>query len=207
MLKDLLNILQGSQLAFLGNWKYVILALLVALEGPMATLLGAAAAASGFMHLNLVFVSASTGNLGADTLWYTLGYVGKEEWLLRLGGRVGLHRHHYERLRKSMEHHATKILLVAKLTSGFIIPSLIAAGLARIPWKRWFPPIAAGEFVWTGSLVLVGYYATQALTSVLHDMRFVALGSTIIFLLVIVWLVRRGLQKKGIDEDSFDADM
>jgi membrane protein DedA with SNARE-associated domain len=42
------------------------------------------------MRPGLVFLAAATGNLTADSLWYTLGYAGKLEWALRFGRRLGL---------------------------------------------------------------------------------------------------------------------
>ncbi len=202
LLQEMWGFLQASQMPGLGFLKYLILALLVAVEGPLATLLGAAAAAAGAMRLNLVFVAAGAGNLSADVLWYLLGYSGKQEWLLRFGRWIGLRNHHLTRLQENMQRHAPKILLVAKLTSGFIIPALIAAGLARVPWKRWFPPIAAGEVVWTGSLVLLGYYATQTITQIQKDVRVVAFVSGLIFLLALIGFIRHLLQRKGAGYES-----
>jgi membrane protein DedA with SNARE-associated domain len=191
LIHDFWKNLQSGQLPNLGYWDYVLLALFVAIEGPIATLLGAAAASAGLLRLDLVFVSASTGNLTSDTLWYYLGYAGKTEWLLHYGRWLGVRRHHVDRLKQGMQEHAPKILLVAKLTAGFVIPALIAAGLARIPWRRWFPPILSGEVVWTGSLVLIGYYATEGIKQVEHDVRYVVpVASGFFVLALLLWLVR-----------------
>src|SRR5258706_8542026 len=67
----------------LGSLAYILFALLVAIEGPLTTLAGALAASAGYLNPILVFVFASLGNLTADTLWYSLGYMGKTEWLVK----------------------------------------------------------------------------------------------------------------------------
>jgi membrane protein DedA with SNARE-associated domain len=208
LIHDFWKNLQSGQLPNLGYWDYVLLALFVAIEGPIATLLGAAAASAGLLHLDLVFVSASTGNLTSDTLWYYLGYAGKIEWLLHYGRWLGVRRHHLDRLEQGMHDHAPKILLLAKLTAGFVIPALIAAGLARIPWRRWFPPIAAGEVVWTGSLVLIGYYATEAIKQVEHDVRYlVPVASGFFVLTLFLWLVRRVIKHRvGLNNSNGNDD-
>ena len=195
--------LQSGQVPNLGIWNYVLLAVFVFIEGPIATLLGAAAASAGVMKIDLVFIAASTGNLSADSAWYLLGYTGRVEWLLRHGRWLGIRRHHLERLRRLMNRHAPKILLAAKLTSALIIPSLIAAGMARVPWRRWFPPVLAGEVIWTGSLVLIGYYATQLVGKVARDVRYLAGIGIVVFLAVLVWSIRRALQQRG-ERDAFD---
>ena len=74
----------------LGVWAYILLAVLVAVEGPVTTLAGAVASSAGYLNPLLVFVSASCGNLSADVIWYALGYAGKKEWLVHYGGRFGV---------------------------------------------------------------------------------------------------------------------
>ena len=182
---------------FSGNLKYVILALLVAVEGPIATLLGAAAAASGFMQIKLVFIAAAFGNLCADSGWYSLGYIGKQEWLLKIGQRFGLTQKLLDNLQAKIQAQAVKILFIAKVTNGFIIPSLITAGFAKVPWKRWFLPVATGEMFWTGSLVLIGYYTTQTIQQIQKDLHIFAISASVVIVLVGLWLVRKWFLKKG----------
>ncbi len=175
----------------LGNWNYVLLALMTLIEGPLATLLGAMAASGGILKPEFVFLAAATGNLCADTLWYSLGYLGKTEWLLRHGRRLGISEAHILRLEESMQKHARKILLIAKLTLSFSIPALIAAGLARVPWRRWFSTIVIGEIVWTGLLVLVGYHLTLSLRRMEVGLQIIAGVGLVFFVLVVVRYVAR----------------
>jgi len=169
---------------------------LVAIEGPIATLIGAAAASAGLMRLGWVFIAASTGNLAADTLWYTLGYLGKIDIILRIGQKLGLSRELLERLQKGMQEHTIRILFIAKLTVSFVIPSLIAAGLVKAPWRRWFPAIFAGELIWTGSLLLLGFYTTEAIKRVEKGVEYLALGGGLIFIIFLIFMGRRLIQKR-----------
>ncbi len=52
-----------------GLWAYLGLALLVAVEGPIITLLAAVAAAAGALSPFAVFAAAALGNLTGDLLW------------------------------------------------------------------------------------------------------------------------------------------
>ena len=175
--------LRSGQLPELGHWTYLILALLVAIEGPIATLLGAAAASAGLLRPMPVFFAAAAGNLTADSLWYTLGYMGNMERILHFGRRLGLRESLIEHLKQNMIKHATKVLFLAKLTVSFVIPSLIAAGLLRVPWRRWFPALIIAETLWTGSLVLIGYYTTEALKRVEQRIEYAVLGVSIVFVI------------------------
>jgi membrane protein DedA with SNARE-associated domain len=193
LLQEFWSGLVVGQIQQLGNWNYLLLACLTVLEGPLATLLGAMAASTGILQPEWVFVAAATGNLLADSLWYSLGYMGKTEWLVQHGRRLGLRREHVERLQGAMQAHAPQILLVAKLTLSFAIPALIAAGMARVPWKRWFGAILAGEVLWTGSLVLIGYHVSVSLRRMEVGLQIVALVGIIIFAYFLVrYLTRYG---------------
>lgn len=190
-LKSFWVLLQQGQLPEVGRWNYFLLAVLVAVEGPIATLLGAAAASAGLMRFWAVFLSAALGNLTADSLWYLLGYSGKIETALRLGRWAGLRRKHVDHLTFAMQKHGVKILFFAKLTAGFMIPSLVAAGLARLPWKRWFPVLLLAETIWTGTLLYIGFYTTEAIKAVSRDIAYISLAVSVLFLAVIFWEGRR----------------
>ena len=200
------NELQAGLLPALGVWNYALLSFFVLVEGPIATLLGAAAASAGYMRVGLVFAAAAAGNMTADILWYSLGRMGKIEGLLRFGRWIGLRRSHLDHLKEAMVDHGPKLLLFAKLSSGFIIPSLIAAGLARLPLRRWLPVIALGESIWTGTLVLVGYYTTEAIKRVEQVVAFVIGAASIVFLLVLLWGIRHILKKSKEYNEVIGSD-
>jgi membrane protein DedA with SNARE-associated domain len=170
----------------LSVWAYFGIAVLVAVEGPIVTLLGAAAASGGYLHPGWVFVSAAAGNMAADNLWYLLGYLGKMEWLVKYGRWVGVQRNQIERLENGIQKHALKILFIAKLTLGFMVPALIATGLVRIPWKRWIGVLALGEAIWTGTLVLAGFYLGQYLKRMEQGLQIVAIAGVVLFMALII---------------------
>ena len=199
--QSFIQTLRNGQLPQLGSWTYILLAALVAVEGPFATLLGAAAASAGFMKPGWVFIAAATGNLSADSLWYTLGYLGRIDWLLRFGKKLGIRVDVLERLESGMRQHATRILFVGKLTLSGMIPALIAAGLVKAPWRRWFPAIFIGEMLWTGSLTVIGFYATEAIKRVEQGVEYVALGGAVIFVLMVLFIGRR-VFKRDFQEET-----
>jgi membrane protein DedA with SNARE-associated domain len=179
-----------------GYYSYLILAVLVAFEGPIATLLGAAAASLGLMHPGFVFIAASAGNLTSDTLWYYLGYLGKIEWLKKFGKRLGVSEQKLEILEKILHDHAPIILFVSKLTVSPMIPALIATGLIKYPWRRWFPFVFAGEMIWTGSLVIIGFFGLLAIKKVQLGIEHAILAGSVIFIITIFLLGRRFLRKE-----------
>ena len=176
-----------GQTASWGGWAYILIAVLVAVEGPITTLAGAVAASTGYLNPVLVFVSAAIGNLTADTLWYSLGYLGKIEWLVRYGTWFGIKESSLTRLQQDIYAHIHKLLFVAKLTLGLVVPTLIAAGLARVPFKRWFGVLFAAECLWTGALVLLGYYFGSMIQHVETNLRWMSVGGGVIFVAIVIY--------------------
>jgi membrane protein DedA with SNARE-associated domain len=167
---------------------------------------GAAAASAGLMRPMPVFFASMAGNLTADALWYGLGYAGKMEWVARIGQRMGIDQRHFERLEHSLQKHAIKVIFLAKLTVSFVIPTLVAAGLVKASWRKWFPAVFAGEIIWTGSLVLVGYYATEAIKRVEQGVEYIVLFGSAIFLVFLLWLGRRMSKERKVEEGVLALD-
>jgi membrane protein DedA with SNARE-associated domain len=190
--------LEVGQLHQLGAWNYILLAVLVAVEGPIVTLLGAAAASAGSLRPGLVFLAASMGNLTADILWYSLGYLGKTDWLKRHGRWFSIKPEHVTSLEHEMHTHIVKILVIAKLTLSLSLPALVAAGMARVPWRRWFFAVFAAEGVWTGSLVLGGYYLSEFIKQLELGLQIIAITVIILFFVVLGRSIKRiGLHLNG----------
>lgn len=165
----------------LGLWAYLLLGLMVMVEGPVATLAGAVAASAGIMKPVWVFVSAATANLLSDVLWYTVGYLGRMEWIHRYGGYLGLREDFIRRFMHDIQRHAAKLLFVAKLTLGFTIPSLVATGLARVPMRRWLWSLALGETIWTGTLVFLGFRFGKYVQRLERGVEIIALMGALLF--------------------------
>ncbi|MCB9114590.1 MAG: VTT domain-containing protein [Caldilinea sp.] len=176
----------------LGVWSYVFITILVFLEGPSVTLVAGAMAASGILRVDLVFVAAAIGNFLADYWWYSLGYFG--------GSRGFIYRFHWfqrrreqiEKLEAGMHEHGVRMYLMAKVSLGLLtIPTLLSAGLARVPWYRLVVVSLIVEPIWTGFLVFAGYNLGQYLTQFERGIQIIALIGGIILLLVFIWFYRR----------------
>jgi membrane protein DedA with SNARE-associated domain len=183
--------LRSRQVPNLGWWSYLLVALMVVVEGPVSTMLGGSAASAGFLYLPWVYVAAVTGNLVADAGWYLLGRTGKIDWLLHYAAWTGLRQEDVERTLRELHIHAWKVLLVSKLSNILVVPILVTTGLARVSWRHWLPASVLGTIITTGILTLVGYYSAEAAKRVHHGLECITLASPMAFTLIVLWLVRR----------------
>lgn len=187
-------------------WVYLVLLVLVVVEGPFAILIASTAASTGYLQPLPVFIAASAGNLLADSLWYSLGYFGRVDTLLRWK-ILRIDPRNVNLLKGSIQKHVIKILMVSKLTNGLIVPALIATGVARVPIRRWFPTIFLTNFLVTGLFVVLGYFTAINLMKLEHWIRYVAIGFSIIFFVVAALYAQRLLSKRLSLEAYIDTTM
>lgn len=191
--------LTEGALPLLGYWSYIFIAVLVALEGPNITILAALLASTGALDPIGVFIAASMGNLSADIGWYLLGYLGRFEVLTQRIGWLRKRQAQITHFEQKMKQHAEKILLLAKLTLSMSVPALIAAGMARVRWRHWFPIIFGCECIWTGSLVFIGYHLGAYVKQLETGMQIIAVIGLIIFGGLLLWFIKRVGQSSHFD--------
>lgn len=198
--------IQSGQLPELGAWNYVLLSILIVWQGPVATLLGGAAASAGLLRPSLVFLAGIIGNLTADIIWYSVGRSGSLERFLA-NGRLGKHKGRFNIFQSAMSRHATKVLLLAKLSAGLAIPALLAAGMTKLSWRKWFPVVFIGESIWTGALVLIGFYATEAIKRVEQGIQLFMAGLVFLILVMAARFVPRWLrQSEALNISAYEEN-
>lgn len=189
--------LQAGQFLDLGMWNYPLLGILIILQEPVFTLLGARAAATGTLHPAGVFTTAVTANLTVDFICYLIG------WSRLFGGRrlvpwrfwgyrIGPSRRTILRFQQAMRQHAIKALVLSQFSPGLAIPALVAAGMSQVPWRRWFPVVVLSEVTRSIAYVLIGYYATHAFQKI----NPVWAGSVVV--IIVVFLLVANVVKKWL---------
>jgi membrane protein DedA with SNARE-associated domain len=176
----------------LGAWSYVILMLLVFVEGPAATLVAATMAASGLLRADLVFLVSVTANFLADAFWYLIGLSATHGGRVLRWGWLRRRWHTVETMGQSLHGRAAKMYLLTKLSMGLLtIPVLIASGFAKVPWLRLLAVSIVVEPIWNGLLVLAGYRLGDSVAHMERGMRIGAIaGSVIVFFVLLVFYRR-----------------
>lgn len=177
-------------------WPYALIVVLVAVEGEATILLAAGVAATGYLNPFSVMVAATLGNLIADVLWFALGYYGKIDWLIQRVKWLGITAQKMEALKRLIHRDVIKLLIIAKLTNWMMIPALVATGVARVPWKRWFPLIFVSDLIIGTVMVSLGYFMTASLLQIQKGVQFVAVAFTLLFVLFAAIYIRRIMRSK-----------
>lgn len=175
-MEELWNLLNNSTLiSDLGPWSYLLIALLALLEGPAVTLVAATLTGTGSLNPWLVFLAAGAGNFTGDICWYTIGYLGQFDTLKRFAPGLRRFDPHISRWQQNISQNASKRLLFTKLSlSWAVIPTLITAGMARVPWLSLAPVHLLAEVAWSGGLVLAGFYLGDYLAGLQDSLKTLA---------------------------------
>ena len=152
-----MSLLPDSEvLDWLIRYGYLLMFLLMLIEGPAITASAALGAALGHFNVFVVFALSFLGNFLPDILYYTLGRWSGQWVLDRFGERIGLPSTRRERATEIIIQNMGKWLLFIKTMPFIGTPGLAAMGALEVPIRC---------FIWW-DIVLV------ALTSLL----FTALG-------------------------------
>ena len=195
------NALQHGNILPLGYWNYFFLFIFVIIQGPLVKLLSGAVASSTNLNLYLVILVSILASMTADIGWYYLGRLGKIQNKKSNKKRKQL----AYLLQNAMHRHYFKVLVLGKISLGLAIPSMVAAGVVRISWRKWLPAVFVGEFLYTIMLILTGYFAAESLNHANQTIRFIGLAITGIFILVLViylpYSIRKSLEKENSQLD------
>lgn len=190
-----LEILQGlwlnfqhGQLPDLGTWNYMLVAFFMLFQGRMSAVFGGVAAATGYLNLLPIILVALLARLFVDLFWYNVGSTGQ---INRIGHRFGFYRSIAGHVEEGVQLQPRRFILIAKLSNGLSLPAVIAAGNARIPYRRWLPASFMGEFLWTLPLLLLGYFATDKLAELEGGISYLTIGFTTVFLLFFLFTYLR----------------
>lgn len=196
VLHQIWEAIRTGSLPDLGVWSYLILFILIFVEGPAVTLIAGAMAASGLLEWPIVLIVAILGNFLADVLWYVLGYAGAHHRFLYRFQWMRRRRPMIRRLQDSMKDHGVRLYLMTKLSLGMMtIPVLIAAGLARVRWLSLAVVSLFVEPVWNGLLVFAGYRLGGYIGQMERGLRYFSLIGAVVMLLIFIAVYRRIFQR------------
>jgi len=157
----------SSLIALLVTYKYLVLFPLALVEGHIVSIVVGFLAHLGYINAFLAGVIIVCGNLTGDLVLYFLGLWKGESVLIRSGKYFGITEESVLKSKKIFTAHRGKILFFSKVTNGFglAVAILFTAGTLRIPFRIFLFWNILGECVWTGMLLLFGFFFGKAYTS------------------------------------------
>lgn len=171
-----------ASLSVTNTWNYLIILTAVILEGPIATILGGIWASMGRVNFwAILFVSMFAGML-ADSFWYYLGHFGRAHLIERWGHILKLDIETLNRIETTLFGEDTKrIIFFSKLTSALIIPTLVAAGMTKLGWRRVMRTMLPAQFLWSAGMTAAGYTAADSVLAIIRRFHYAGWAIGVLF--------------------------
>jgi len=173
---------------WLKEFNYLALFPLSVIEGPIVTVIAGFFASLNYINFYLAYAVVVAGDLAGDILHYWAGRYGGRGFIKRFGKYFGLGQNHLDSLENQFAVRGDKLLFIGKMTHGIGGAFLIAAGLVKMPFTKFFFSNMLATLLKSLILLLIGFYFGQAFTSINNYLQKIALISTgAAFLLALVY--------------------
>lgn len=171
-------------MGFASYFRYPLIGFGVIFEGPILMVASGFLYRTGFFEIIPLFIAILIGDLIGDMLWYIAGRYFANPILQKKGSFVGISPERFDKINELFNKYHVKILVFSKLTLGlgFAVGILAAAGMAKIPFKKFMIINIIGEFFLVAILLSIGYFFGQLYLNVSDNLK----AEFVILLAVIV---------------------
>ncbi len=175
----------------LGDWTYLIVALLAFLEtgafvgllvpGETAMIVGGAVAGLGVINLYLLIAIAWSMAFLGDSFSFMLGRKLGRGFVLRHGSKVGVSRERFEGVEQYFERHGGKTVLIGRFVGIVRALAPFVAGTSGMGYRAFVPYSILGSGLQVTSNIILGYIFARSIDSAAEYAGLVAviLGTTI----------------------------
>jgi membrane protein DedA with SNARE-associated domain len=183
--------------------KYLFLFPVVVVEGPIITVIAGFLSSLGLLNIFIAYAVVVGGDIVGDIMYYALGYYGRQRFVKRWGRFLGITLERVERLEKHFEKHSGKTLIIGKLSQGVGAVVLVAAGIARVPFRKFiwynFIPTLPKSLI----LLLIGYYAGESYIKISSYLDYAAIGTVVAAVIfIVIYFMMRKVSKKYAGRDT-----
>lgn len=189
-------------LTFLSTQGYVIIFLLMVIEGPITTFTAAFLASQGILDIYLVFLISVLGNSIPDFCLYMLGRFSRKNFFETILKRFKISKEKLNFLEKNLDKHFGKTIITLKLIPGLAIPGLIILGFSKIKYSRVLLYGVLFDIISEGIFVCLGYFSGITLLTFLKMLKLekyilLTLAISLIIVFLILKKINRKLSKKN----------
>ncbi len=139
---------------------YALIIILACAEGPVLSMILGVLIKLDYFPLLPVYIALMVGDLLGDVGWYYVGRHFGHRFIRRFGKYFSVTEGDIIKVTNMFHKYKYRILFISKISNGFsfALAILMAAGMARVPFWKYFSVNLAGQFIWTGLLIGVGYF-------------------------------------------------
>jgi len=159
--------------------------------GETLTIFAGFLVSAGVIDLTPTIVAAALGATLGDSIGYEMGRRLGRPWLLRHGGRIGLHGPRLAQVDALFERHGGKTVVLARFIGFLRALAPFVAGASRMPYPRFLVFNVVGASAWAVACVMLGYALGESWWMAERWIgRAGLIAGTVIVGLFVLWLYR-----------------
>lgn len=174
-------------------WGYPLMFVLMFFEGPFATMIAAFLASQGLFNVAIVFILSVVGDVLGDIGLYYIGYFGGPKVIEKAQKFLKIADSTIEKLKNKFHQNSERLIFYVKSTTGLSYITFITAGALRMKLSMFIKNSILGGFVWSGLLVILGYFFGYAAMQISQYIKY---AGAAIFVAAILTLLVLTLYKK-----------
>jgi len=160
---------------------YALIVVFACAEGPILSVAFGILWRLGCVPVVPVYAALMLGDLLGDIIWYHVGRRFGHGFVARFGKYFDVTEDKVERMAALFHRHKHLVLFVSKISNGagFALVTLVTAGMVRIPFGIYITVNLLGQFLWTGTLLFIGYTFSNAylhINSLMGHLSLIAAG-------------------------------
>lgn len=166
---------------------YIILFVLMFVEGPIATLLASFLSSIGIFNVFYVLILSFLGNMIPDTLLFLVGRYSRKRQVESLAEKFGLSKKALLKLESGLKRHSIKTLVLLKSTKFISVFGIIVVGFLKLPSKKFFISAALFNFLFSIIFVSIGFFSGVAFGKVLTYSNYIGifLFCAVVFVIIL----------------------
>jgi membrane protein DedA with SNARE-associated domain len=175
---------------WLTAYGYAVLFPIVVVEGPIVTVIAGFLASIDVMNLYVAYAIVVVGDLAGDCMYYAFGRWGGKVFIEKYGHYVGATPERLKDVEGHFDTHGGKTLAVGKLLHGIGAAFLMAAGIVKMPFRRFFWYNLIATIPKSLALILIGYYLGEFMSIISKYLTDVAeISFAVLFVAFLVYFI------------------
>jgi len=161
----------------------------------------------GNLTLPGIITAGVVGDMAGASIAYSIGYYGRRELLEHRGGKLHVSPSRLNRAHAWFERYGTAVILISRLIPVVRAAFPYAAGVARMPFWRFFVLATLGSIIWIGGLGVLGREVGSQWPAWRHHLEYVDYAAAAVLVAAIVYLIirRRSDRDGGAGEPAADV--